>query len=240
MHIRALIARLDAFLAWVGVQAQNASADGDVSEITLYCFQLLQQLVLGHRAQEQSHVVTDQSPLFFVKDWQHGRVWQYVLALVVQSRVRAVRHEAVIGLMHVLRALPVPLVLLTADKENTAPQQLEISLSGTLLQHVITHLKPVFDAATLVESAEQYFLLLAKLLTMEFTRGHELPYLANLVTVLAQHIRDRAIHETRNTTDHVLAGALQCLIVILEHRPQFIAEFGKAQGTCRCFCNHIS
>lgn len=231
MHIRALITRIDAFLTWVGVQAQTASAEhvtGDLSEITLYSFHLLQQLVLGHRAQEQSHVITDQSPLFFVKDWQAGRVWQYVLALVVQSRVRTVRHEAVIGLMHVLRALPVPLALLTGDRD--APQQLEISLSGTLLQHVIAHLKPMFDAATLVESAEQYFLLLAKLLTLEFTRGHELPYLADLVALLAQHVRDRAIHETRNTTDHVLAGALQCLMVILEHRPQFITEFSKSQG----------
>jgi ubiquitin C-terminal hydrolase len=230
MHIRALITRIDAFLTWVGVQAQTASAEhvtGDLSEITLYSFHLLQQLVLGHRAQEQSHVITDQSPLFFVKDWQAGRVWQYVLALVVQSRVRTVRHEAVIGLMHVLRALPVPLALLTGDKD--APQQLEISLSVTLLQHVIAHLKPMFDAATLVESAEQYFLLLAKLLTLEFTRGHELPYLADLVALLAQHVRDRAIHETRNTTDHVLAGALQCLMVILEHRPQFITEFSKSQ-----------
>ncbi len=209
--------------------------DGDLSEITLYCFQLLQQLVLGHRAQEQSDVITDQSPLFFVTDWQQARMWQYVLALVVQSRVRAVRHEAVIGLLHVLRALHGPLTLVTGDKDGA--QQVEISLSSTLLQLVITHLKPIFDAAALVESAEQYFLLLAKLLALEFTRGHDLPYLADLVTLLAQHIRDRAIHETRNTTDHVLAGALRCLIVILEHRPQFITEFGKSQGTSNNFCN---
>jgi len=213
------------------VQAQNPNAEHvteDLSEITLYCFQLLQQFVLEYSAADKNHVITDQSQLFFVLDWHQGRAWQCVQALVVQSRVRAVRHEAVIGLVHVLRALPTTTVLLAGNADNA--QQVQISISGTLLQHLLIHLKPMLDATTLVESAEQYFLLLAKLLTLEFVRGHDLPYLANLVELLAQHIRDRAIHETRNTTDHVLAGSLNCLAIILEQRPHFITEFGKAQG----------
>ncbi len=213
----------------MGVQVQSSNAEhvtGDLSEITLYCFQLLQRFVLSYPG-DQNHVITDQSQLFFVRDWHQGRAWQYVLALVVQSRVRAVRHEAVIGLVHVLRALPAT-VLLNGDADNA--QQTPISISGALLQHVITHLKPMFDTSTLVESAEQYFLLLAKLLTLEFAREHNLPYLATLVTLLVQHIRDRPIHETRNTTDHVLAGSLNCLAIVLEQHSHFIAEFGKSQG----------
>jgi hypothetical protein len=213
-HLSALIARIEAQLQCIG-----QSPATDFSEIVLYCYQLLAQLVLGYCAREGSHVITAQSPLHFVHEWVQGRLWKHVLDLL-QSRARAVRHEAVLGLVAVLRALPAPLMLVAGEARS------EVVLHTLLLERVLAHLPHVCAAGG--DSAEQFFLLFDRLLVQQLTARAEAADWTALVAQCVQLVRARAISETRTTTDHVLVGVLRGLTTLLEHCPELLAQLGKA------------